>query len=354
MSVKFGSKTVGSGSPCFITFEAGPTHSGLESAKDLSLLASQAGADAIKFQILDPDRLVADKNQLMTYEVLTASDPDRTEIVREPLYDILSRRYMNNDEWSKLKKYCESLGLSFFATIGFDEELDLVERLGCESVKIASSDINHFPFLRKVARTGTCIQLDTGMSTIGEIESAVDVIRAEGNERIIIHNCPSGYPARLESINLKLIKTLKQLLPYPVAFSDHTPGWDMDIAALSFGADLIEKTITHSRLTKSIEHMFSLEPADMERFIQTIRDVETAFGNSRRILHPNEVIQRNSLRRSVFLKESVLAGARLCDVSVEFRRPGTGISPDHYERISKCTFRRDCPSGHQISLEDLI
>ena len=96
-----------------------------------------------------------------------------------------------------------------------------------------------------------CLQLDTGNSSIGEIEAAVDVIRAAGNENIIIHHCPSGYPAHLESINLNVIPTLKRMFPYPIAYSDHTPGWEMDVAALALGANLIEKSITEDRMTRS-------------------------------------------------------------------------------------------------------
>ena len=135
----------------------------------------------------------------------------------------------------ELKAYSDSLGLAFFSTVGFEEDIRLLEEIGCHSIKIASGDINHFPLIRMAARTGICLQIDTGSSTLGEIERAVDVIRSEGNENIIIHHCPSGYPARLESVNLNIIPTLKRLFPYPIAFSDHTPGWEMDVAAVALG-----------------------------------------------------------------------------------------------------------------------
>lgn len=352
--VRFGTRAVGDREPCFITFEAGPTHDGLESAKRLSRLAAEAGADAIKFQILDPDRLVADRTMPFDYEVLVDRQSGRTEKVSEPLYDILCRRALSHPEWRELKAYCDELGLAFFATIGFEDEIELLESLACDSIKIASADVNHLPLLRRAARTGMCLQLDTGNSTLGEIETAVDVIRSEGNDNIIIHQCPSGYPAHLESINLRIITTLKQMFPdCPAAFSDHSPGRDMDIAAIALGVNLVEKTITEDKTTRSVEHVMSLEPDEMRAFVQAVRDVETALGQPRRILHPDEEAKRNRIRRSTFLLEDVQAGQLLREAKVEFRRPSDGLGPDDYERFSDATFTRDLPAGTKLSASDL-
>ena len=353
MKVKFGKKKVGDGEPCFITFEAGPTHSGLKSAKRLVGFAAQAGADAIKFQILDPDRLVADKKQLFSYEILIDQEAGKTETITEPLYDILCRRVMSKDEWKDLKGYSDSLGLAFFATVSFDDEIDLLEELECDSIKIASADVNHWPLIRRAARTRMCVQLDTGNATIGEIEEAVDIIDSEGNKNIIIHNCPSGYPARIESINLNLIPTLKRLFPYPVAFSDHTAGWDMDIAAVALGANLVEKTITENRTTRSVEHIMSLEPPDMKVFVKKIHELQVALGNSRRVLHPEEAEKRKAFRRSAFLKRPVTKGKSVCLTDIEFRRPGYGIGPNEFENFQNTRFSKNLPAGHMIKIEDL-
>jgi sialic acid synthase SpsE len=344
---------VGDGEPCFITYEAGPTHDGFDSAKRLITFAADAGANAVKFQIFDPDRLVADKTMPFSYEVLVDRETGELEAVEEPLYDILCRRCLSQDEWRALKRYSDSLGLAFFSTVAFEEDIRLLVELGCDSIKIPSADVNHFPLVRQAAATGMCIQLDTGSATIGEIEAAVDVIRSEGNENIIIHQVPSGYPARLNSINLNIIPTLKRLFPYPVAFSDHTPGWEMDVAALALGANLLEKTITEDRTTRSIEHVFSLEPHEMRTFIERIRGVETAMGAPRRIMHQAELEKRRKVRRSVYLKEPVIAGLSLGDAAVEFRRPALGLPPDLYETLREMRFRSDLPAGRPVQLTDL-
>lgn len=351
--VQIGDRAVGDGEPVFIVFEAGPTHNGLESAKALVSHAAKSGAHAIKFQIVDPDRLVADRKQPFSYEVLVDRTTGRTETVVEPLYDILMRRVLTKDEWRALKAHCDQEGLAFFATVTFDDEVMLLAELGCHSIKIASGDVNHFPLIRLAARTGMCLQLDTGNSSLGEIEAAVDVIRSEGNESIIIHQCPSGYPAHLDSINLRIIQTLRQMFPYPVAFSDHTPGAVMDVAAVAIGANLVEKTITLDRMTRSVEHIMSIEPPDMVQFVGTISDVQRAMGVPRRILHEAEHKRRLAIRRSVFLDKPGKAGDRLQDCQIIFRRPGYGLRPDEYEQARDARLRRDLPAGHMIVLSDL-
>ena len=352
--IKIGNRVIGDGHPCFITFEAGPTHSGLESAKRLVKHTADAGADAVKFQIFRPDNLVADRSLTYTYQVLANKESGDMETVTEPLYNIFVRRHLADEEWLALKAYADSLGLAFFATIGDDDGFDLVQRMDCHSIKVASADVNHHPFIRKIARTGVCIQLDTGSSSLGEIEAAVDLIQAEGNHNIVIHNCPSGYPARLESINLRMIPLIKQNFGCPAAFSDHTPGWEMDVAAVAMGANLVEKTITEDRCTRSVEHVMSLEPPEMSRFVKTIREVEVAMGSCRRVMTSEEREYRLKYRRSVYLEEAAHPGQRLDDVRVSFKRPGYGLQPDQYEKVQDYLFRDAHEAGDRVELHHLM
>lgn len=353
MEFRIGNRLIGDGQPCYITFEAGPTHNGLPMALELCRQAAKAGADAIKFQLFDPDRLVPDRKQPFTYQVLVDRASGRMEEVTEPLYDILIRRCLNRDEWVALKKECDKLGLAVFSTAAFPDEVDFLAKLGCQSIKIASGDVNHHPFIRYAARTGLCLQLDTGGSTLGEVEQAVDVILQEGNRNIIIHQCPSGYPARLESINLRIIPTLKQMFQVPAAFSDHTPGWEMDIAALALGANMLEKTITLDRTTRSVEHSFSLEGDELPRFIRAIRDVEIALGNTRRIMSEEERAKRLGVRRSVFLSAAGKAGDTITAEMLDYKRPGKGIPPTEVGRLIGSKLRKDRPAGAMLDWKDV-
>ncbi len=353
MRIPMGQRDVGEGQRVFIVFEAGPTHTGLDCAKKLAAFAKEAGADAVKFQITDHNRLIHDRTLLFSYKVQKSRDPNDIETVTEPLFDIWQRRYMPEENWRELKTFCDRIGIDFFATVFSPEDVDLVCGMGCHSIKIASQDTNYFDLIRYAARQGLPIQLDTGGSTIGEVERAVDWIREAGNDRIIINHCPSGYPARLESINLRIIKTLKQIFPYPVAFSDHTPGWEMDIAAVALGAHLIEKTITLDRTQRSAEHMMSLEPPEMAGFVRIIREVEIALGTERRLLSPEEREKREGVRRSAYLVRDVRQGEKVQRADFEFRRPGYGIKPHEYENIIGLTYARDLQRGHMLGYGDL-
>jgi sialic acid synthase SpsE len=344
---------VGDNFPCFITFEAGPTHQGLLSAKRLAKNAKESGGNAIKFQVFDSLRLVADPTLPFTYQVLADAVTGRMETVTEPLLDILLRRQMKSGEWRELKQYCDNIGLAFFATACFHDDIDLLVEIGCQSIKIASADVNHIPFIRYAARTGLCIQLDTGMASLGEIELAIDAIRDEGNENIIVHHCPSGYPAHLESINLKMIPTIKRLFGCPVAFSDHSVGWDMDIAALALGANMLEKTITEDRTIRSVEHVMSLEPQDMNRFVKLIREVEVALGSPRRILSEEERNKRKNIRRSLHVVQDLPAGHILMEADIDYRRPGTGITPDRLPEVLSRTLLKEKSAGQRLEWSDL-
>ena len=353
-NIEINGKKIGDGFPCYITFEAGPTHSGVESAIELVNIAADSGADAIKFQIIDPERLVADKKQLFSFDILLDKKTGETKTVSEPLYDLIKRRSLSFDDWIKVKKAADKAGIAFFATVGFEDEIKLLIELGCDSIKIASADLNHFPLLRLAAKSGMLVQLDTGNGTLGEVEKAVDILNEAGCERILIHQCPSGYPAHLDSIHLNMITTLKNMFPYPSAFSDHTPGWHMDVAAVALGVNLIEKTITMDRCTPSVEHIFSLEPEDATEFVKIIREVETGLGRSRRSMHPDQIAARNKIRRSAFLVNDESAGKEVSGLNVEYRRPGDGISPDVFETLKDLKLSADLRQGHKLTLSDFL
>jgi sialic acid synthase SpsE len=351
MPVEIRNRVIGDGQPVYVTFEAGPTHSGVESAKRLADAAAAAGADAIKFQIIDPERLCSDKAQRISYGVLADRKSGATATKEESLYEVLKRRALPNDSWRDIKRHCDAIGLAFFATVGFEDEVDFMVELGCHSIKIASADVDHHPLIEYAGKTGLPLQLDTGHASIGEIEAAVDLIRRQGNENIIIHHCPTGYPARLQGINLNVIPTLKRMFVYPIAFSDHTPGWEMDIAAVCLGANLVEKTITEDRATPSVEHIMSIEPAEAGAFVRAIRSIEVALGNRRRLVSEDEQRARLANRRSAHAVRDMRVGDVLTEKDVLYRRPGFGLRPNELRHYVGRSLRRAVAAGQALSKE---
>lgn len=341
-----------------VVLEAGPTHNGIESAKKLVDIAVEANADSIKFQLLDVDRLMATGREvLFEYQYLTRENgQEKFKKTEEPLYDILKRRHLSKKEWKELKEYCDSKGIHFFSTALFEDDVDfLVDQLKVDSIKIASSDISQLNLIKHCAKKNINIQLDTGNADLWEIERAVIAIEEEGNENIIIHHCPSGYPARLESIDLKMISSLKEMFPnYLIAFSDHTKGWEMDIAAVSLGAGMIEKTITEDRYYLSCEHSFSLEKEDAIEFVNSIRELEIAMGKNRRVL-PKEVREKRvKTRRSPYLKSNLSKGDVLEEKHFEFKRPGFGLTEDQVNGFVGKKIKRDKQMGEPLEIDDFI
>src|SRR5512145_178148 len=145
--IRIGGKDIGDSAPACLVFEAGPTHCGLDSAMRLATYAKEAGADAIKWQMVDPNRLVADKTQPFAYGILHNRETGEVRTIEEPLYDILLRRVLTRQEWRALKDHCDRLGLLFFITVTFEDELEYALEIGSHSIKIASADINHKPFI---------------------------------------------------------------------------------------------------------------------------------------------------------------------------------------------------------------
>jgi sialic acid synthase SpsE len=346
-------KKIGDGNPCYITFEAGPTHHGFSSAKRLIKNSYISGADAVKFQILDPERLIFNKNQKFEFEILINKKTGKTKKISKTLYALMKERSLKKKQWIELKKYADKLGISFFATVAFEDEVDFVKKLRCQSIKIASADVTHFPLIDYAAKSNISIQLDTGMSSIDEIKDAVNIIEKRNNKKIIIHHCPSGYPAKLDGVNLNIIKTLKKKFNYPIAFSDHSPGFLMDVVALGYGVNLLEKTITENREYPSVEHMMSLEPMEMKKFVKTVRDIELAKGKFIKKLSKSEIIKSRMIRRSPYLLNSTKKNTPLKNANIIFRRPGLGLTPAEYIKFSKYRFKTNKFKNSLIRRENL-
>lgn len=338
----------------FITFEAGPTHSGLSSAKQLIDAAANAGADAIKFQMVNADRIMGDKDVPFDYQILTDVEHQTFESKTDNLYELLKKREFTKDEWKLLKDYSDQKGLYFFCTAAFNEEIDfLVDEMHVHSIKIASADINHYPLLEYSSKKNVNIQIDTGSGNIEEIERAIDILKMH-QPNIIIHHCPTGYPAKLESIHLRMIPTLiENFSEYVIAFSDHSPGWEMDMAAIALGVKLVEKTITLDKLTQSIEHGFSLEPAECKQFVIQVRNMEKALGETIREI-PKDVLEgRKKGRRSIYTLVNILKGDKITASQLDFKRPGYGISPSEADNLIGKSAKHNIAENQMIKWEDV-
>ncbi|HJH25394.1 MAG TPA: N-acetylneuraminate synthase [Methanophagales archaeon] len=334
MKVKIGNKLIDEGEPCFIIAEAGVNHNGdIELAKKLIDAAKDAGADAVKFQTFKAENVVVEDAQKAEYQKETTGEGSQ--------YGMLKKLELTEEDFSELVDYAKEKDILFLSSPFDKESVDLLYELDVPVFKVGSGEITNFPLLRYIAKKEKPVILSTGMATLGEVEEALNVIRSEGVEDVILLHCVSNYPAKIEDVNLRAMETLKQAFQIPVGFSDHTLGITMPIAAVALGACVIEKHFTLDRNLLGPDHKASLEPDELKEMVKTIRDVEKALGDWIKRPTTNEEEIKKIARRSVFAKIDISEGTVITEDMLDVKRPGTGIEPKYFDFIVGMRAKKD-------------
>ena len=350
--IKINKNLIGDKQNLYITFECGPTHNGFKSAKRLIKIAKNSGANAVKFQSFKPENLLSDKKTKIDFKFL---DKHKKLISKKlSLFFIFKKRNLKNSEWLKLKKYADKLKIDFFLTIGDDDGLELAKKMNCKSIKIASSDINHIPFLEKVSKENFVLQIDTGNSTINEIEKAIKIFKKNKKNNIIIHYCPSGYPAENDGANFNYIPFLKRKFKLPVGYSDHFISDIYSHVAIASGANLIEKTLSENIYQKNIEHSMSIQSDNAKDFVKKLHNTKMMF-SKKMIFLTDKIIKKRSInRRSAYLKVNKRKNEKLKIEDIIFLRPGDGIGPDKINSFMKMRIKSDLKKKTKIQLKHFI
>jgi sialic acid synthase SpsE len=207
--------------------------------------------------------------------------------------------------------------------------------------------------LKYIARKKKPIILSTGMSTLGEIEEALGVLRKEGAEEIILLHCVSCYPAASEDINLRAMDTLKRAFKLPVGLSDHTLGIAIPIAAVALGARVIEKHFTLDRHFPGPDHRASLEPGELKHMVKAIRDVEKALGDGIKRLAEEEEENKELVRRSLVAKVDIAEGTMLAEEMLDIKRPAGGIEPKYVGLVVGRRAKKDIAKDSLIMWEEV-
>ena len=344
MKLKIGDKLIGEEEPCFIIAEAGVNHNGsVELAKKLIDAAKDAGADAVKFQTFKAESVVVKDAQKAEYQKETTGEGSQ--------YEMIKKLELTEEDFRELADYAEKKDIMFLSSPFDKESVDLLHELDVPAFKVGSGEITNLPLLRYIAKKGKPIILSTGMSTLGEIEEALDVIRSEGVEDIILLHCVSNYPARIEDVNLRAMGTLKQAFKLPVGFSDHTLGITAPIAAVALGACVIEKHFTLDRNLPGPDHKASLEPDELKEMVKDIREVEKALGNGIKKPTKEEEKIKKVARRSIVAKVDISKGAIITEDMLDVKRPGTGIEPKYLKFIIGRKTKEDIKKDDVIRFE---
>ncbi len=312
-----------------IIAEAGVNHNGdMGLAMQLIDAAAEAGADVVKFQTFSAIRQVTAHARKADYQI-KVTDSSETQ------QEMLSRLELTEAMHHQLIAHCKKRNIEFLST-GFDiESVDLLMRLGQQYFKIPSGEITNLPYLRHVGSIGKPVILSTGMATIGEVEDALNVLIDAGTIRslITILHCNTEYPTSFEDVNLMAINTMRSAFGVSVGYSDHTLGIEVPIAAVVLGAEVVEKHLTLSRELPGPDHRASLEPIEFKAMVGAIRNIESAMGDGIKRPSPGELKNKSIVRKSLVAKKPIMAGEVFSKENVTVKRPGTGISPMHWDNV---------------------
>ncbi len=285
-AVQIGERWVGEGYPVLIVAEIGINHNGiLQIAKRLVDVAFMAGCDAVKFQKRTPEKAVP---------------PEYQNVMRETPWGIISyleyRRMVEfgYKEYEEIDQYCKEKGILWFASCWDEDSVDFVEQFSPPCFKVASASLTDAPLLRKIKSTGRAVILSTGMSTLEEIEAAVELL---GTDKLLIAHSTSTYPCPPEELNLRMIQTLQKKFDCPIGYSGHEVGLQSTYAAVTLGASFVERHITLDRAMWGSDQAASVEPSGMIRLVRDIRVIERAMGDGQKRVYDSELKAREKLRK---------------------------------------------------------
>ncbi len=345
-SISVGRFTIGPNSPCLIMVDAGVNHNNdIQRGIELIDKAAANGANIIKFQ---------------TYKAKTITTKAAPRYWNDKLntdaggsqYDTFSKLDgMTLEGYKAFKKRCIELSVIFASTPFNIPDVDTLEEIGMDMYKISSSDITYLPFIKYVASKGKPIVLSTGCASIGEIEKAVSVIRAEGNDNIVLQHCILQYPCDDENANLVKMQKIQDIFSdIPVGYSDHTIGTIVPAAAVALGAKTIEKHFTiDKKLPDSPDHKLSADPHDLKEMVEMIRRIEKAKGYFLSGYYPAEEKAYLYARKSIVSNRAIPKGTIISADMLTCKRPGTGIYPEYMDFVIGSEARVDIPEDTTIT-----
>ena len=345
--LEFAGRKVGPGLPCFVIAEAGVNHNGdVEIARQLVDVALQAGADAVKFQTFKAERLAMPTAPKAEYQLQTTG-------ATESQCEMLRRLELSAEAHRNVMAYCRKEGILFMSSPFDEESADFLAELGVAVFKIPSGEITNLPFLAHLARKGKPLIVSTGMSYLGEVETAVRTLEQTGNRDFVLLHCVSNYPARPSDINLRAMQTMAAAFGAPVGYSDHTTGIEVALAAVALGACVVEKHFTLDRTLPGPDHQASLEPDELAALVRGIRTVEAALGHGRKEPAASEANTLAVARKSLVAARDIPPGTALTEDLIAVKRPGTGLPPAMKPYLVGRTAREAIPAGTLLGLEML-
>lgn len=315
-----------------IIAEAGVNHNGdFEIAKKMIDVAKECGVDIIKFQTsITSTSKFSEKAEYQKRE--TGADESQLDMIKKLRFSFEQHR--------QLKEYCDQIGVTYLST-GFDfESIEFLDNMGCSVWKVPSGEIINIPYLERIGRTHKPVIMSTGIATLDEIATAVNILEDNGTPEITLLQCTTEYPTPYGDINLRAMQTLRNKFNKEIGLSDHSMGIEVSIAAVALGAKVIEKHFTLDRTMPGPDQKASLEPHELKAMVSSIRHIEEALGDGIKQPKEGEILNRHAARKSIVALRNIKAGEIFTTENIVPRHAGKGISPAlWYEVIGKVAKR---------------
>ena len=297
----------------YVIAEGGLNHNGdINIAKKLIDSAKECGANAIKFQTYKTENFVRETNQY---------------------FDVFKNAELNFEQFEELKNYSKNIGLTFFSTPFDIESAEFLNQLEIPCFKIASSDLTNLPLITKIAKMQKPMIISSGLSTMNEINDAVNCCLFEGNNQIALLHCVANYPAQPNEVNMNVINTLKKTFGFPIGYSDNGESSLVDIVAVSMGANIIEKHFTLDKKMSGPDHSFSIDPNGLKSLISQIHEIDQMKGDGIKIPQFSEIKNRLTIRKSITAKRDLQQGEKIQEDDIAIKRPADGIEPKYITMI---------------------
>lgn len=333
-------------SPYMIS-EIGINHNGdVSLAKEMIDAARDNGADCVKFQSFIADKYISHKAGRAEYQ-------NQEWVGDKSQHDIIQACEINREQVAELKSYAEKVGIDFLSTPFEPWSLRMLLELKLPAIKVSSCNLTNYPFLEEATAAKVPVLLSTGMGDLCEVVKAVEIFQ-KSDSPLLLFQCTSNYPSKIEDANLRVIQTYRKLFGVPVGFSDHTPTSTAAIAAVALGAVAIEKHFTLSRKLPGIDQLASIEPHELRELVNAAHDCQAALGSPLKDLADEEVETKIALRRSLVAVSDISAGEMLTEDMVAIKRPGNGLSTDFLPHILGRKLTRDILADELFRLDDFL
>jgi sialic acid synthase SpsE len=315
----------------------------MDKALNLVRAGAQAGVDAVKFQVIDPDQL-SDKSVSYGYVV----DGKRVETNMQEMFQQLA---FTEQQWQHISDACKAEGVHFFATVDYLDGVDMLERIGVPAHKMGAWDCTYRPLIEHIAATRKPLFVDLGPTTQSELD---DIVRwfdaAGGDSLLLLHDFHTDVDSEM---NLAAVRYLSANYPWPAGYSAPGLDHDLDFAALALGAGFIEKRLVLSRSEPAFHVHESLEPSELKEWVDRMRHVERAIGHEE--IRPSQRDLDHSIEyyRSICALKPIKAGEVLTRENLGGKRPGTGLPTAKLPEIWGRTAARDLNADTLLSEEDV-